>query len=64
MTKKELRDALDNYVQSFGLIHRTETLFANHVLAYAAGYGFDMPFLKGYEVAMEIIRDYDLKWRI
>lgn len=64
MTKEELRDALDNYVQSFGLIHRTKTLFANNVLAYAAGYGFDMPFLEGYEVAMEIIRDYDLKWRV
>ena len=63
MTKEELRDALDNYVHSFGLIHRTETLFANHVLAYAAGYGFDMSFLDGYEVTMKIIRDYDLKWR-
>lgn len=64
MTNEELYDALDIYVQNFGLTHLTETLFANHVLAYAAGYGFDMSFIDGYEVVMKIIRDYDLKWRV
>lgn len=63
MTKEKLREALDNFVQSYGLTNRTGTLTANEVLGYAAGYGFDMPFGEGYDVAMEIIRDYDIPWR-
>lgn len=62
MTKEKLREALDNFVQGFGLTDRTGTLTANDVLAYAAGYGFDMPFAKAYDVVMKIVNDYDLKW--
>ena len=63
MTKEKLREALDNFVQSYGINYPLATLAAHEVLGYAAGYGFDMPFGEGYDVAMEVIRDYEIPWR-
>ena len=63
MTKDQLREAIDIFVQNYGTINRTGTLTANELLAWASGYGMFISFCEGYEVVMEVIKDYDLKWR-